>query len=230
MNATSSYIADAKALLGRIGVQQLTDGVWALTDVQTASDAYIHHSQQPVALAAYSAVNDTFAAGRFPGYTLVDMVDKVPCMDYAEYAALAMACGSPTPSFAGSDGRAQIFGKAVWSIVETYKLEGCFERCNQKHPSNGDHYNMRPRGFDWSGDWSPIPENLKAMRKSYRAMTPLQQVMVLTILHLYHQGKDKFFLIGGCPTKIPAAEALSILRKNAALPAWGHLVTHYAGW
>lgn len=181
-------------------------------------------------MAAYSAVNDTFAAGRFPGYTLVDMVDKIPCMDYAEYAALAMVCGSPMPSFAGSDARAKIFGQAVWSIVETYNLQGCFERHNQRYPSNGDHYNMRPRGFDWAGDWSPNAENLKAMRKSYRAMTPLQQVMTLTVMHLYHQGKDKFFLIGGCPTKISAAEALSILRHNAALPAWGHLITHYAGW
>lgn len=67
------------------------------------------------------------------------------------------------------------------------------------------------------------------MRKCYRGMTPLQKVMTLTILHLYRQGKDKIFL-KGCQTKIPAAEALTILRANAALPIWGHLVSHYAGW
>jgi len=224
MIPTSSYVASAKDMLTKFGVQQLSEGVWQLTDVQMASEGYIHHSQQPVALAAYAAVNETFAAGRFPGYTLVEMVDKAPCMDYAEYAALAMVCGSPIPSFAGSDARAKIFGKAVWDIVAIYQLEGCFERNNQ-YTGNGDHYSLRPRG-----DQSPKPENLKAMRKSYRAMTPLQQVMTLTIMHLYHQGKDTFYLTGGCPTKIPAAQAMSILRSNAALPSWGHLVTHYAGW
>lgn len=225
-----NYVGDAKELLTRIGVSQVQGGIWQFVDVQTASDSHIHHSQKPVALAAYAAVNPTFAAGRFPGYTLVDLVDKMPSMDYAEYAALAMVCGSPTPSFGGSDARAKVFGQAVWKIVEDFQLEGCFERHNQKFPSNGDHYNMRPRGFDWGGDWEPIPGNLKAMRKNYRAMTPLQQVMVLTIMHLYSQGKDPHFLIGGCPTKILAADAMTILRNNEALPAWGHLVTHYAGW
>lgn len=69
------------------------------------------------------------------------------------------------------------------------------------------------------------------MRKSYRAMTPLQQIMVLTIMHLYNQGKDKTYLTGGCQIKISAAEAMNTLRRNGpALSAWGHLVTHYAGW
>ncbi|MHA6181622.1 hypothetical protein [Pseudomonas mohnii] len=61
-------------------------------------------------------------------------------------------------------------------------------------------------------------------------MSPLQQIMVLTIMHLYNQGEDKIFLTGGCPTKIPAAEAMDILRSNGlALSAWGYMVTHYAG-
>jgi hypothetical protein len=230
MNAAYNPVAEAKRLLADIGVRQLSEGIWELTDTYTASQAYIHHTQKPAALAAYAAVNDTFAAGRFPGYTLVALVDKMPSLDYAEYTAMAMACGSPLPSCAGSDVRARIFGNAVWSIVSTYKLEGCFERHNQVYQSNGDHYSMRPRGYNWGGDWGPIPESLKAMRKCYRAMTPVQQIMVLTIIHLYHQGKDKSFLTGGCPTQILAAKALSILRHAGALPDWGHLVTHYAGW
>jgi hypothetical protein len=69
------------------------------------------------------------------------------------------------------------------------------------------------------------------MRKNYRAMSPMQQIMVLTIMHLYCQGKDKTYLTGGCPTKIPAAQAMNILRSDGpALSAWGHMVTHYAGW
>lgn len=230
MAGALKYAAQAEQMLKGFGVHQLPEGSWAFTDVHTASTAHIHHSQQPAALAGYSAVDDKFAAGRFPGYTLKELVDKVPSMDYPEYAALAMACGSAMPSFASADARARIFGQAVWNIVTTYQLEGCFVRHDQQFPGNGAHYSLRPRGLDWAGDWKQLPEELKTMRKSYRAMTPLQQVMTLTVLRLYNQHKDKIFLIGGCPTKIGAAEALGILRSNSALPAWAHLVTHYAGW
>ncbi|MNY76433.1 hypothetical protein D3C86_2160120 [compost metagenome] len=55
--------------------------------------------------------------------------------------------------------------------------------------------------------------------------------MVLTLLHLYLGERDKIFLIGGCPTKISAVEALKALRQDGeALKVWAHLVTHYAGW
>lgn len=220
-----------KGLLSEIGVHQPSAGVWAFTDIHTASQGYIHHSREPVALAAYAAVDSTFAAGRFPGWALVDMVDKVPCMDGAEHTALAMVCGASIPTFPSASERGNIFGQAVWGIVEAYSLEGCFEHVERAYGSQGSHYNFRPRGFDWAGGEEPIPESLKAMRKSYRAMSPLEQIMVLTIMHLYNQGTDKTYLSGGCPTKIPAAEAMDILRRNgSALSAWGHMVTHYAGW
>ncbi|WP_447802048.1 hypothetical protein [Pseudomonas serbica] len=227
----NTYVAEAQRLLWSIGVHQLSEGAWAFTDVHTASQAYIHHSLQPVALAAYAAVNATFAAGRFPGWALVDMVDKVPCMDGAELTTLSMVCGASIPTFSFASERGNIFGQAVWGIVKAYSLEGCFEHVEPAYGSEGSHYNLRPRGFDWAGGEEPVPEYLKAMRKSYRAMSPLQQIMVLTIMHLYNQGKDKTYLTGGCPTKIPAAEAMDILRRNGpALSAWGRMVTHYAGW
>ncbi|WP_095054794.1 hypothetical protein [Pseudomonas sp. Irchel s3b2] len=227
----NNYVARAKGLLSAIGVHQLSEGVWAFTDVQSANQAYIHHSQQPVALAAYAAVNAMFAAGRFPNWALVDMVDKVPCMDGAELTALAMVCGASIPTFSSASERENIFGQAVWGIVEAYSLEGCFEHVELAYGNQGSHYNLRPRGFDWAGGQESVPESLKAMRKSYRAMSPLQQIMVLTIMHLYNQGKDETYLTGGCPTKTPAAEAMDILRRNgSALSDWGHLVAHYAGW
>lgn len=227
----NDYVARAKDILSEIGVHQLSEGVWAFTDIHTASQAYIHHSLQPAALAAYAAVNSTFAAGRFPNWALVDMVDRVPCMDGAELTALSMVCGSTIPTFPTASARGNIFGQAVWDIVEAYSLEACFEHVARAYGSPGRHYNLRHRGFDWAGGEEPIPEEFKAMRKSYRAMSPLQQVMVLTIMHLYYPGKDKIFLIGGCPTKISAAETLNILRSDGpALSAWGHMVTHYAGW
>ncbi|QJI41057.1 hypothetical protein HKK52_09035 [Pseudomonas sp. ADAK2] len=227
----NNYFVHSQGLLFEIGVHQLSEGVWTFTDVHSASQAYIHHSLQPVALAAYAAVNPTFAAGRFPNWALVDMVDKVPCMDGAEHTALAMVCGASIPTFPSASERGNIFGQAVWGIVEAYSLEGCFERVERAYGSPGWHYNLRPRGFNWAGGEEPVPESLKAMRKNYRAMSPLQQIMVLTIMHLYNQGQDKTYLTGGCPTKIPAAEAMNILRRNgSALSAWGHMVTHYAGW
>ena len=230
LGMNNSYATQAKAHLSAIGVHQPSKGVWAFTNVHTASHAYIHHSREPVALAAYAAVNATFAAGRFPDWALVDMVDKAPCMDGIEHTALAMACGASIPTFPSASAHANIFGQAVWDIVEAYSLEGCFEYIERAYGSPGRHYNLRPRGFDWAGGEEPIPEELKAMRKSYRAMLPLKQIMVLTIMHLYNQGKDKTYLAGGCPTKIPAAQAMDILRRNgSALSAWGHMVTHYAG-
>ncbi|MNC06847.1 hypothetical protein D3C75_543700 [compost metagenome] len=159
------------------------------------------------------------------------MVDKVPCLDATEHTALAMVCGASIPTFPSSSERGNIFGQAVWGIVEAYSLQGCFEHVQRAFAGQGSHYNLRPRGFDWAGGGEPVPEYLKAMRKSYRAMSPLQRIMVLTIMHLYKPGNDKVYLTGGCPTKIPAAEAMDILRSNeSALSTWGHLVTHYAGW
>jgi hypothetical protein len=61
----NNYIAQAKGLLSEIGVHRLPEGIWAFTDVHTASQAYIHHSLQPVALAVYATVNRTFACGHF---------------------------------------------------------------------------------------------------------------------------------------------------------------------
>jgi len=227
----NDYVDKAKDILSEIGVHQLSEGAWAFTDVHTANHAYIHHSREPVALAAYAAVNPTFASGRFPGWALIDMVDKMPCMDGIEHTALAMICGASIPTFPSASERGNIFGQAVWGIVEAYSLEGCFERVERAWGSPGWHYNLRPRGFNWSGDQELNSESMKDMRKSYRAMSPLQQIMVLTIMHLYCQGKDKTYLTGGCPTKITASQAMDILRSDgSALSAWGHLVTHYAGW
>jgi hypothetical protein len=52
----NDYVDKAKGLLSEIGVHQLSEGAWAFTDVHIASQAYIHHSREPVALAAYAAL------------------------------------------------------------------------------------------------------------------------------------------------------------------------------
>ena len=149
----------AKNLLSEIGGQQLSAGVWTFTGVPPV---YIHHSQIPVALVAYAAFNVTFAAGGLTGWTLVDMVDTVPSMDGAELTALAMVCEASIPTFLSGSERGNIFGQAVWGIVEAYSLEGCFEHVERAYGSRGSHYNLRPRGFDWAGGEDPVLEFLKA--------------------------------------------------------------------
>lgn len=230
MSFNTDYQAKARTRLAEIGVHILPTGQFAFTDVETASHSYVHHSTVPAALAAYSAINTTFAAGRFPGLTLIEILHKVPCMDYEEYTALALACGAEEPNLASSSQRLQAFGETLLRILETYQLYGCFERV-QPYGSEGLHFTVRPIGFDWAGTWDVVDDRMKAMRKCYRAMTPLQQVMTLTVLHLYKPEKDRLFLVGGCPTKILAADAMRILHADGQAAAdWGRLVSHYAGW
>jgi len=225
----TNYYARAISRLAEIGIHILPTGQFAFTDIGTASEAYVHHTTMPAALAAYAAVDPTFAGGRFPGLTLTKLVDKVPSMDGEEYTALALACGAEAPTFESSEHRQRVFGQVLLDIMERYELWGCFERV-KPYGSEGDHYSVRPIGFDWARNWEPVPERLKAMRKAYRSMTPVQQVMALTVLHLYRQGTDTRFLVGGCPTKILAADAMKVLQSNSAAAVWGNLVSHYAGW
>lgn len=229
MDSTNCYSEQAGSLLTELGICEACTGVWKFSDHGVASFAYIHHSRKPVALVAYSAVDPMFAAGRFPDYTLVGLVDKVPCLDGIEHTALAKICDAPAPIFPSAAERGEIFGDVAWQIVNDYELEGCFAKV-RAFGTEGSHYTMRPQGYDYDRS-IPIPEKLKSMRKSYRNMSSLQQVMVLTLIHLYSPGTDRDYLVGSCPTKILAAEALRILRSDPnALSKWGQLVSHYAGW
>ncbi|HDS1815835.1 TPA: hypothetical protein QEM96_000451 [Pseudomonas putida] len=229
MSSYSHYVDDAFALIIELGAHKTSVGTWAFTDMQTASSCHIHHSRLPVAVAAYAAIDTIFAAGRIPNYSLVDLVTKVCCMDATELTALAIICGAEPPLFPSAAQRGEIFGETAWQIVNDYGLESCFKQV-RPYGDEGRHYTMRPQGFDYDHS-EPIPEALKAMRKSYRAMEPVQRIMVLTLLNLYLQQSDKIFLTGGCPTKISAAEALKVLRQDGqALKTWAHLVSHYAGW
>lgn len=229
MTYTNECSEKAMALLHQLGVHEESPGIWAFSDIQAASHGYIHHSHKPIALVAYASINPTFAAGRFPNYTLIDLVEKIPFLDGIEYTALAIVCGIPTPIYPSAEQRGKVFGAVAWDIVHQYGLDDCFTQ-SRAYGSEGSHYTMRPCGFDHDRS-EPIPEALKAMRSAYRKMTKVQRVMVLTLLHLYSQGKDDFYLKGGCTTKISAAEAIQVIRADqAALSMWGQLVTHYAGW
>lgn len=226
------YEHDAIALMRGWGVQRSDHDTWSFTDVRTASTAYVHHSSWPAAICAYAAVDPIFGAGRKPGYTLIDLAHGIPRMDGAEKTAMAITCGALPPDFgtyARKGGAAKRFGEMAWLIVKTYALDGCFMEV-PAYGTEGAHFRMRPRGFDWSTH-KPLQDDLKAMRRAYKAMAPLQQVMTLSLLHLYRSNTDTTFLIGGCPTKILAADALTILRDDGeALVHWGELMSNYSGW
>ncbi|UVL05975.1 hypothetical protein [Pseudomonas sp. B21-047] len=229
MSSYGQYVDDAFVIINELGVYRTPTGAWAFTDRVTASSSNMHHSRTPVAAAAYAAIDPIFAAGRIPNYSLVDLVTKVCCMDATELTALAIICGAEPPLFPSAAQRGVIFGETAWQIVNDYDLESCFKQV-RPYGDEGRHYTMRPQGFDYDHS-EPIPEALKAMRKSYRAMVPVQRIMVLTLLHLYLQESDKIFLTGGCPTKISAVEGLKTLRQDGqTLKIWAHLLSHYAGW
>ncbi|WP_409311965.1 hypothetical protein [Pseudomonas putida] len=222
-------VPEAVRLIKELGVFKEPTGIWAFTDKKKASSCYIHHSRTAVAVAAYAAIDPVFATGRVPNYALVDLVLKISCMDAIESTALAVICGAEPPVFSSAAQRGEIFGKTAWQIVNDYGLESCFKEV-RPYGDEGRHYTMRPQGIDYENS-KPIPELMMAMRKSYRSMEPAQRIMVLTLLHLYLQERDKIFLIGGCPTEILAVEALEALRQDSqALKTWAKLVSHYAGW
>jgi hypothetical protein len=221
----------ALKLMKQWGVEPAAFGTWSFTDMATASGAYVHHSSVPAALAAYAAVDPIFARGRFPGTTLIELIHKRPSMDHAELCALALACGAdgPSPHYASM---VTTFGAALWDVVDHYGLGGVFEQV-KKHPNEHAHMAMRPRGFDWDlPDWPKNENTLRSMRKAYKALDPVPQVMALTVMHLYLQRTDRHFLLGGCPTKIHAADAIEILRATDPqhLQIWARLVTNYPGW
>jgi hypothetical protein len=221
----------ALALLRQWGVAPSTFGTWAFTDIATARTAYVHHSSVPAALAAYAAIDPIYARGRFPDMTLIDLVHKRPSMDHDELTALAWVCGADEPPKQYAN-LVMVFGSTVWDIVDHYELGTVFERvpkAEDQHP----HMALRPRGFKWHlPDWPKDEAALRAMRKAYKALEPVPQIMALTVLHLYLQRPDRHYLLGGCPTKIHAADALDTLRAEDPqhLQIWARLVTAYPGW
>ncbi|HCF2447129.1 TPA: hypothetical protein NIA45_004798 [Pseudomonas aeruginosa] len=231
-NSIRKYVDQAKVILQEIGVVSNAAGdAWVFTDYDTPRYADIRHSATPAAVAALATVNLEVARIRFPGLLLSDLMHIVPSMDLAEATAMAMVCGVSAPIVESQEQRAHVFGKVVWQVIEAYGLDGCFMWVPQRDSGQPEHMYLRPRGCDWERDYSEIPADLKKMRQCYRAMTPLQQLMTLSILHLYLTRKDTVFLLGGCPTKLLAVDALEQLQDNpVAMAYWASMVSSYAYW
>jgi|GEM_PF-1085125 len=200
-----------------------------LVDLHEAETAYVHHSLVPVAVVGYALVSPAFAKGRFPKFSFIDLIHKRPGMDEIEACALAAVFGGGlTPPFWSNP---EPFGLHLWTMIERYDLGAFFQRVDRPYGSRGEHYLMRPRGFDWVNPENPeIPGALDQWRFDYRKLPPVRQLLVATILQLYFQSEDEYWMTGRVPKKWHAAEGVEILKANGALQDWARLVALYPGW
>ncbi|WP_041647773.1 hypothetical protein [Aromatoleum aromaticum] len=199
-----------------------------LVDIHQAETAYIHHSLVPVAVVGYAQVSPTFATGRFPKFTFIDLIHKRPSMDEIEARALAAVCGLDLEP--GSWSNPEPFGTHLWSMIERFDLGAFFQRVDRPYGSRGEHYYMRPRGFDWSNADNPeISGALDQWRSDYRKLPMYRQLLVATILQLYFQSDDRYWMVR-VPKKWHAAEGIEILKTNGALQDWARLYALYPGW
>lgn len=198
-----------------------------IVDFPLAQSCHVHHTRLPVALVGYSIVSPAVAQGRFPKYSFLDLVRNRPAMDGIEARALAAVCGVELKGpFWGNP---EPFGQHLWEVIEHYELGDFFER-TERWGSRGDHYLMRPRGFDWNDpDRLEIPGALTKWRTAYKKATPVRQLMTATVLQLYRQGDDPYWMVR-VPKKWHASEGISILYDAGALPDWARLYALYPGW
>ena len=216
-------------LLDELGLAIGTSQV-EIIDSRQAESCYIHHARVPVALTGYALVSPALARGRFPGFSFVDLIHKRPSMDEIEVCAFAAICGAEvTPPFWGNP---EPFGAHLWHVIGRYGLDPFFERVAERHRygNHGDHFLMRPRGFDWSDpDQSEIPGALAKWRSDYKKLPPARQLMVATILQLYLQDDDSCWM-ARVPKKWHASKGIEILKKEGALQDWVRLYALYPGW
>lgn len=226
MTRISPDVAEMLDNLGlAMGAQQVE-----LVDFKQAEQCYVHHTKVPVAIAGYTLVSPAFARGRFPRFSFIDLMQKRPSMDENEACAVAAICGAEvTPPFWGNP---QPFGEHLWDVIDRYELGVFFERVGRRYGSEGggEHYLMRPRGFDWNDPDEPeIPGGLKAWRSEYKKLPTVRQLMVASILQLYLQRDDRHWMVR-VPKKWHAAEGIEALHANGALADWARLYALYPGW
>lgn len=218
---------ESAQLLDSLGLAIGSHGV-EIVDFVQAEKGYVHHTRVPIAVAGYAVVSPVFARGRFPKVTFIDLIHKRPSMDELEATALAAVCGvQVVPPFYGNP---RPFGDHLWTLISKYDLGAFFERVETRYGSVGDHYLMRPRGFVWSDPDQPEIEGaLKQWRGDYKLLSTVRQLMVATILQLYRQGDDPYWMVR-VPKKWDAAEGIETLHTNGALGDWGKLMVLYPGW
>lgn len=118
----------------------------------------------------------------------------------------------------------------TWAVIDDYDLGAFFERLEPeyRYGSRGDHYLMRPRGYDWKAGWEEIPAELAKWRSDYKKLPAVKQLMVAAIVRLYNS-QETYWLVR-VPKKWHAAEGIEILRNQGALADWAKLYALYPGW
>lgn len=200
-----------------------------IVDFKQAESCYVHHSLVPVALVGYAIVSPVFARGRFPKHSFIDLIQKRPSMDTLEALALATECGADVAPPIGL-ANPRPFGEHLWAVIDRYDLSAFFERVDRPYGSGGEHFLMRPRGFDWNTPSQPeIPGAVQKWRRDYKALPLVRQLMVATVLQLYRQGPDQYWMVR-VPKTWHAAEGIAILHANGVLADWARLYALYSGW
>ena len=218
---------DVQELLDELGLAVGANGA-EMTDFDLSGNKYIHHTRMPVALAGYAQVIPSFAAGRFPDTTLLQLVSKRPSMDEHEAMALAAVCGADAePPFWG---RPEPFVDCLLDVSDRYGLANLFITPPEGQPEGTRLNAFRPRGFDWNNmDRPEIPGAIAQWRRDYRLLPTEKQMMVATILQLYMQREDKIWLVR-VPKKWRAADAVVVLDRAGYLKDWAKLIALYPGW
>ena len=226
MNVTSQVAS----LVDELGLG-FVDGEVRIAQLDKAQKSYIHHSRVPVALVGYALTSSVFARSRFPKLPFITLIQKRPSMDETEASALAAVCGARdiSPPFWGNPAP---FGKHLWNVIERHNLSHFFVRLpeDRRYGGTGDHFLLRPRGIDWSDPEQPVaPEELCRWRRDYRQLETVRQLLVATIIQLYLQRDDPYWMVR-VPKNWHAADAISFLSEAGALEDWGRLVALYPGW
>ena len=226
MVALSHYDVDEK--LESLGIEIDAGGVVLFSDLERATNCYIHHTSQPAAAAAYSIVSPVFARGRFPNYTLINLLRKRPSMDAVEILALEAVCNAPLelPQW---NGGLKFFNQLL-KVLEQHDLWDFFVRTPLGRRPVEDHHCIRPIGFDFTlPDQPEIPGALKEWRTKYRLLSPVRQMMVATVLTLYLTRDDKHWMIR-VPKTWHVADSIGLMRSKGCLADWARLVGLYPGW
>jgi len=218
---TDAKAAETASLLESFGIELSAGGLVVMTDFAKAERAYIHHTSVPVAVVAMAVASPTFARGRFPTLRLVNVVTKVPAMDRREMRALATVCGS---NIDGSS-RASAFAAHLLDVIARYEFDAFFTRVPDRAVNGID---VRPRGVDYRTDEVDAAA-MAEWRRAYKALPPVRQMMVATIIWLYRGEPDKTWL-ARLPSTWHAADAVAALVEAGALRDWGRFIALYPGW
>jgi hypothetical protein len=217
---------ETAALLREFGIELSAGGLVVMSDFAKAESAYIHHSRVPVAVVAMALASPTFARGRFPKLRLVDVVAKAPSMDGNEMRALAAVCGASVEGLPEGSGRATVFGAHLVNVIARYQLDAFFHR-DPSRSING--IDVRPGGIDPVTD-AVDPKAMTEWRRAFKALPPVRQMLVATIICLYRGDAGKLWL-ARLPSAWHAADAVAALAESPrALRDWGRLIALYPGW